>query len=104
MIYGFILLFIAGVCQGSFGLGYKKYSPFSWAAFWGIYNILCTVVAVSFTWIAAPKLWAVVSAYGLAYWIIPLICGALWGLSAIGFSKGIDKIGLSMVYGISMGI
>jgi len=104
MIYGFILLLIAGVCQGSFGLGYKKYSPFSWAAFWGIYNILCIAVSIGFTWITAPKLWSVVSEYGFTYWIIPLLCGALWGLSAIGFSKGIDKIGMSMVYGISMGI
>lgn len=104
MAYGFILLLIAGVCQGSFGLGYKKYYPFSWAAFWGIYNILCVAVSVSFTWITVPDLWSVVSAHGFTYWLIPLMCGALWGLSAIGFSKGIDKIGMSMVYGISMGI
>lgn len=104
MLLGFLILFTAGICQGSFGLGYKKYSPFSWAAFWGIYNILCTITSVIFTWAAAPKLWTVIFENGFTYWIIPLLCGALWGLSAIGFSKAISKIGMSMVYGISMGI
>ncbi len=104
MVYGFILLLIAGICQGSFGLGYKKYTPFSWAAFWGIYNILCLTVAVCFTWITAPSLWSVLAACGFKYLLVPLVCGAMWGLSSIGFSKGIVKIGMSMVYGISMGI
>ena len=104
MIFGFALLLIAGICQGSFGLGYKKYAPFSWAAFWGIYNVLCIITSVCFTWAVAPMLWSVIFEKGFIYWIIPLFCGALWGLSAIGFSKGIDKIGMSMVYGISMGI
>ena len=35
MVVGFALLFAAGIFQGSFGLGYKNYKPFSWAAFWG---------------------------------------------------------------------
>lgn len=101
---GFLLLFAAGICQGSFGLGYKKYAPYTWAAFWAVYNILCAAVAAAFAGIAAPRLWEVISGYGAAYWVMPLLCGALWGLSAVGFSKGISLIGMSMVYGISMGI
>ena len=104
MLLGFMILLLAGLCQGSFGLGYKKYSPFSWAAFWGVYCLLCIVVSVGATWILAPELWNVIGAEEPSYWVLPLFCGALWGLSAIGFSKGIDKIGMSMVYGISMGI
>jgi len=104
MLAGFVVLLIAGLCQGSFGLGYKKYPPFSWAAFWGVYCLLCIVVATGVTWILAPSLWSVIGAQEASYWGLPLFCGALWGLSAIGFSKGIDKIGMSMVYGISMGI
>lgn len=104
MIYGIMLLLIAGVCQGSFGLGYKKYSPFSWAAFWGIYNLICIFTVVCFIWATAPSFLGIIISKGFTYWCIPLLCGALWGLSAIAFSKGIDKIGMSMVYGISMGI
>lgn len=104
MWIGFLVLLLAGLCQGSFGLGYKKYPPFSWAAFWGVYCLLCIVVSVATTWILAPGLWTVIGQQELSYWVLPLLCGALWGLSAVGFSKGIDLIGMSMVYGISMGI
>lgn len=104
IIYGFIILLLAGLCQGSFGLGYKKYSPFSWAAFWGIYNIMCIITSVCFTWYAAPRLWSIIGEKGIQYFLLPAFCGALWGLSAVCFSKGITKIGMSMVYGISMGI
>lgn len=101
---GFLILLIAGLCQGSFGLGYKKYTPFSWAAFWGIYDIMCIVTSVLFVVLFAPRFFPIFVQKGLSYWVTPILCGALWGLSAIGFSKGIDKIGMSLVYGISMGI
>ncbi|MGN1097675.1 MAG: L-rhamnose/proton symporter RhaT [Clostridia bacterium] len=101
MLLGFVLLIAAGLCQGSFGLGYKKYSPFSWAAFWGIYCLLCIAVSSIFAWAAAPKLFSVLREINLT---VPILCGVLWGLSAVGFSKAIDKIGMSMVYGISMGV
>lgn len=104
MTSGFVILFVAGMCQGSFGLGYKKYTPFSWAAFWGIYDIMCIVTSILFTLVTAPKFLSVFANQGVAFFIIPLFCGAMWGLSAIGFSKGISKIGMSLVYGISMGI
>lgn len=104
MAYGFLVLLVAGICQGSFGLGYKKYTPFSWAAFWGIYDIMCIITSVIFTLILAPRFLSVYASQGIGYFAIPIGCGVAWGLSAIGFSKGIDKIGMSLVYGISMGI
>lgn len=104
MAFGFGILLLAGICQGSFGLGYKKYTPFSWAAFWGVYDIMCIITSIGFTLLAAPKFFSVFLDKGFDYFTVPLLCGAAWGLSAIGFSKGIDKVGMSLVYGISMGI
>ena len=104
MVYGFILLLLAGLAQGSFGLGYKKYPPFSWAAFWGIYCLLGIVISCGFAALCAPTAIPQMFSKGLSYCAAPLFCGALWGLSAIGFSKGITIIGMSLVYGISMGI
>lgn len=104
MFIGFAVLLFAGLCQGSFGLGYKNHKPFSWAAFWGIYNIMCIITNVIFTFVMAPEFPSAISQVGASSLIMPMLCGAAWGLSAIGFSKGIDKIGMSLVYGISMGI
>lgn len=104
MAVGFGILLLAGLCQGSFGLGYKKYTPFSWAAFWGIYDIMCIITSCIFAFALAPKFLSVYNQFGFSFFAIPLLCGGAWGLSAIGFSKGIDKVGMSLVYGISMGI
>ena len=101
MILGFTILLFAGLCQGSFGLGYKKYHPFSWAAFWGIYCLLCIFVSAGVSIISAP---GVLFSVDIKCFAVPLLCGAAWGLSAIGFSKSIGMIGMSMVYGISMGV
>lgn len=104
MAIGFLVLLLAGICQGSFGVGYKNHSPFSWSVFWGIYNIMCIITSVCFTFLLAPKMLGVITQNGVSFLIVPMLCGAGWGLSAICFSKGIDKIGMSLVYGISMGI
>lgn len=104
MVSGFLLLLLAGLAQGSFGLGYKKYPPFSWAAFWGVYCILGALVSGGFAIISAPGIIPKMLSLGFMYWLSPIFCGMLWGLSAIGFSKGITMIGMSLVYGISMGI
>lgn len=101
---GFLVLISAGICQGSFGLGYKKYSPFSWAAFWGIYDIMCIITSVVFTFAVMPEALSLFHNIGITAFLTPVLCGCLWGLSAIGFSKGISLIGMSLVYGISMGI
>lgn len=97
---GFIILIIAGICQGSFGLGYKKYPPFAWSVFWGIYSLLCAFSATLSALIFARRIDIIFDAFSL----MPILCGALWGISSICFSKAINKIGMSMVYGISMGI
>lgn len=96
---GILALFLGGIFQGSFSLGLKKYTPFSWAAFWAVYSLFCIVCSDGFALLANPGLLKNVQFPIGAY-----LCGAMWGLSAICFSKGIDMVGMSMVNGISMGI
>lgn len=104
MALGFLVLLFAGVLQGSFGRGYKNYSPFSWGAFWGIYNVMAIIISVAFALIMSPSTFAQFFNNDFIYILKPVICGVIWGLSAICFSKGITMVGMSLVYGISMGI
>ncbi|MCX7714531.1 MAG: hypothetical protein N2171_02225 [Clostridia bacterium] len=104
MLSGLALLLLSGLCQGTFGLGYKQYKPFSWEVFWLVYNVMCIATSVLFVFITAPKWYFAFFSIPAIYFLIPLLCGMMWGLSAIGFSKGISMIGMSMVYGLSMGI
>ncbi|HEX3076049.1 MAG TPA: L-rhamnose/proton symporter RhaT [Lachnospiraceae bacterium] len=101
---GFIVLLLAGICQGSFGIGYKRYTPLKWEAFWGVYSTFCLIVPLIWTFIQVPDFLVYLRSVDVIYVIIPIFCGILWGITAIGFSKAVDYIGISLVYGLSMGI
>ncbi|WP_310604199.1 L-rhamnose/proton symporter RhaT [Anaerosporobacter sp.] len=101
---GFIVLLFAGLCQGSFGLGYKNYKPLKWEAFWGIYSLFSIIVVIGWAFIQVPGFSQYVSSAETKNVVIPILCGVLWGMSAIGFSKAVTYIGMSLVYGLSMGI
>lgn len=101
---GFLVLILSGICQGSFGLGYKKYSPLSWEAFWGVYSLFCLIIASTWTFAVSPDVCGILRQCGLAAFAVPFLCGVVWGLSTIAFSKSVIMIGMSLCFGINMGI
>lgn len=101
---GIMILILSGICQGSFGLGYKKYTPLSWEAFWGVYSLFCLIVATGWTFIICPDVTDLMAAVGAKALFIPFICGMVWGLSTIAFSKSVLMIGMSLCFGVNMGI
>ena len=104
IMIGFVILLFAGLCQGSFGLGYKNYQPLKGAAFWGVYSLFCVIVPLSWAWIQVPSFVNYLTSADLKHIVVPVLCGAIWGISAVGFSKAVTYIGISLVYGLSMGI
>ncbi len=102
MLVGVLILLLAGICQGSFGLGYKNYTPLKWEAFWFVYSFFSIIVTCIYTLCLVPEYFSYFNNFNEV--AVPIICGALWGISAVAFSKGVSFIGMSLVYGISMGI
>ena len=103
-IYGFGVLLLACLFQGSFGICFKKYQPFSWEAFWALFSI----IGVLFI----PHMWAYIEVPNYMEYILQtpahvLFIGALagffWGISAIWYSRAIDTIGVSLTSGINVG-
>jgi len=100
-----ILVFLAGIFQGTFGLGMKKFSPFSWEAFWLLFSIIGMLII--------PILWSLFATSGTITAIIgakgrmiagSMLFGALWGVGSILFGLAITYIGMSLTYGITMGL
>lgn len=104
IMIGFAILLFAGLCQGSFGLGYKNYQPLRWEAFWGIYSLYCIIVPLGWAWYQVPNFLHYLSSADVKHIVVPVLCGTIWGISAVGFSKAVTYIGMSLVYGLSMGI
>ena len=105
VFYGFLVLFIACFFQGSFGLGMKNYKPFSWEAFWTLFSIVgILIIPLTWTWIEVPNFMTYIAETPTNVCIIASVCGFIWGISAIWFGKAIDTIGMSLTYGVNMGV
>lgn len=105
VIQGLLLLLVAGLFQGSFGLGMKKYKPFSWEAFWALFSIVAMmIIPVIWVMLEIPNFTKYFEGVPLSVLIPGAICGFIWGITAIGFGKAIDIIGISLTYGIAMGV
>ncbi|WP_251860026.1 L-rhamnose/proton symporter RhaT [Clostridium sp. Marseille-Q2269] len=105
LLSGLLVLLLAGLFQGSFGLGMKKYQPFSWEAFWALFSIVGMIIAPCiWTYIEVPQFFHYLKQTPSSIFIPAAICGFFWGVTAIGFGKAIDYIGMSLTYGIAMGV
>ncbi|MBM6906745.1 rhamnose/proton symporter RhaT [Collinsella tanakaei] len=106
MAAAFGVLLLATLFQGSFGICFKKYQPFSWEAFWALFSIIGVL--------AMPHIWAFIGIGGdyfqyLAATPLPMLAGGalagfFWGISSIWYSRAIDYIGVSLVTGINLGL
>lgn len=104
-IIPFALVLLASIFQGSFGLGMKFMSPLKWEAWWLIHaTIAMIIVPVGWALIVVPDLFGVISAAPSdAIWT-GMLFGLLWGIGGIMFGKSIPYIGISLTYGIVMGL
>ena len=106
MATAFGVLLLATLFQGSFGICFKKYQPFSWEAFWALFSLVGVL--------AMPHIWAFIGIGGdylkyLAETPLPMLVGGalagmFWGISSIWYSRAIDYIGVSLVTGINLGL
>lgn len=105
MVNGLLLLLLACLFQGSFGLGMKKYQPFSWETFWIIFSVCGIVlIPIGWTWLEVPDFMTYVRETPVQVLGLASFCGLIWGISAILFGQAVDSVGVSLTYGINMGI
>lgn len=104
MLLGLILLPLSGIAQGSFGLGHKRYAPLSWECFWGLYCAFCCLLTALVTFLFVPDFGGVLSSVDFKDALLPVLCGVGWGVSTIAFSKAVLSLGISLCFGINMGV
>lgn len=111
-IFPFLLIIIASLFQGSFGLGMKYMNPLKWESWWVVHVFIAMVLfPIIWTLIAVPESFAiidqafnnsstdVVKAVNLA-----MFFGFAWGIGGILFGVSVPYIGLSLTMGIVMGL
>ena len=102
---GFLVLLIATLFQGSFGICFKKYQPFSWEAFWALFSII-GVLLMPHIWCAIliPNYFSYLTSTPWSVLWPGILAGFFWGISSIWYSRAIDYIGVSLVTGINLGL
>ncbi len=106
----FLLVVIASVFQGSFGVGMKYMSPLRWESWWLLHVTIAMVLfPIVWTFLSVSDVSTVIGdvfsdpvAQQAAY--IAMLFGFLWGIGGIMFGVSVPYIGLSLTMGIVMGI
>jgi L-rhamnose-H+ transport protein len=93
------------VFQGTFGLGMKYIQPLAWEAWWIVHATVAMVV-FPLTWavLVVPDLWQVVANAPANELLVGALLGFVWGIGGMMFGVSVGRIGVSLTYGIVMGL
>ncbi len=99
------LVLIASIFQGSFGLGMKFMAPLKWEAWWLVHAVIAMfVLPLGWALFVVPDLFSVIAAAPMESILVGMLFGLLWGIGGIMFGKSVPYIGISLTYGIVMGL
>jgi L-rhamnose-H+ transport protein len=105
LLIGFLLVFLAGVLQGTFILPMTLTRRWNWEHTWAAFSFFGML---AFNWgitlLAIPNIISVYRLVPPRYIAILTLFGAGWGLGAILFGLGMDKLGMALGYPIIMGL
>ena len=105
LLTGFLLVLLAGLLQGTFILPMTLVRRWAWEHTWATFSLLGMFV---FNWIITlvllPNIFAVYAASPTHDLIVLALFGAGWGVGAVLFGLGMDRLGMALGYPIIMGL
>ena len=105
LLTGFLLVLLAGLLQGSFILPMTLVRRWSWEHTWASFSLLGMFV---FNWIITllfvPSILSVYSASPTRDLTIVALFGMGWGVGAVLFGLGMERLGMALGYPIIMGL
>ncbi|MEX0321776.1 MAG: L-rhamnose/proton symporter RhaT [Puniceicoccaceae bacterium] len=105
IVFPIVLVLFASVFQGTFGLGMKYFKPLPWEAWWLIHaTVAMIIIPVTWAFIVVPDLCSVIASASSDTIFSSMLFGFLWGIGGIMFGVSVRYIGVSLTYGIVMGL
>jgi L-rhamnose-H+ transport protein len=105
LLTGFLLVLLAGLLQGTFILPMTLVRQWSWEHTWATFSLFGMFV---FNWIITllliPNIFAVYAASPGRDLAILALFGMGWGVGAVLFGLGMDRLGMALGYPIIMGL
>ena len=105
LLFPLLLVIIASLFLGSFGLGMKYMTPLPWEAWWMVHSVVgMFMFPLIWASLAVPDLFAVIEAAPSAAIRKAALFGFLWGIGGMLFGVSVRYVGVSITYGIVMGL
>jgi L-rhamnose-H+ transport protein len=105
LLTGFLLVLLAGLLQGTFIVPMTLVKRWSWEHTWATFSFLGMFV---FNWIITlllvPNIFAIYATSPQRDLIILAIFGMGWGVGAVLFGMGMDRLGMALGYPVIMGL
>ena len=102
---GYLLVVAAGVLQGSFMVPMKFTRRWAWENTWlGFASTAYLIWPWLFVWATLPHLSAVFAATSLRSLVVVELLGLGWGVGAVTFGLGVDKLGMGLGFTIILGL
>ncbi len=105
LLIGFLLVLLAALLQGTFVLPMTMVRQWSWEHTWATFSLLGMFV---FNWIITlllvPGIFAVYSASPAKDLAVLALFGLGWGVGAVLFGLGMERLGMALGYPIIMGL
>jgi L-rhamnose-H+ transport protein len=105
VVWGLIVVVLAGLLQGSFAAPMKRMSAWRWENSWLLFAFSGLII---FPWImnfaTVPNVTSVYSGASTATLIKVLLFGLLWGVGATLFGLAINRVGMALGFALILGI
>ncbi len=105
IVTGFLFVLIAGFFQGSFVLPMTLTKKWQWEHTWATFSFLGML---AFNWLIAlliiPDILSIYGAVPAKDLTVLVLFGAGWGIGAVLFGLGMDRLGMALGYPVIMGL
>jgi L-rhamnose-H+ transport protein len=102
---GMLIVFAAGILNGSFTLPMKYSRTWAWENIWSVYSVVALLVL---PWVLAiafvPKLSQVYHGLDWHAVVYPALFGFLWGIAQTTFGLSINAVGMAVAFAIVCGL
>ncbi len=100
-----MIVVLASLFQGTFGIGMKYVKPLAWEAWWIVHATVAMVVfPLAWALLVVPDLCGVIAQAPTNELVAGAALGFAWGIGGIMFGVSVGYIGVSLTYGIVMGL
>jgi L-rhamnose-H+ transport protein len=102
---GLLVVVAAGALNGAYALPMKGATRWAWENTWLVFSAVgMVVVCWPVAWCTVPNLAAVYLTAGTAVIGMVFFFVVLWGVANVLFGLGVDRVGISLVFPLSIGL